>query len=141
MWETVELRHGGQPYAISIGYFTEDGAPAEITRRYERMYQEGSANTTGAADRRHPPHDYHLRRVELRNAAGALSGQFDAGDVIEIHLFSNGPAPENSFTAEFKLFNSDDEIISFGWIVGDTYEACRGNDGLPLYESRVSGQN
>ena len=35
---------------------------------YERMYQEGAENTTGAADRRHPPADYHLRRVELRNS-------------------------------------------------------------------------
>jgi len=47
-------------------------------------------------------------------AAARLKGLFDAGDVMDIHLWSSGPAPANSFTAEFKLFNSDDQIISFG---------------------------
>ena len=99
---------------LNAGRVVADGTPAEITRRYERMYQEGVENTTGAADRRHPPSDYHLRRVELRNAAGEVTGQFDATDIMEIHLWSSGPAPANSFTAEFKLFNDDDEIVSFG---------------------------
>jgi lipopolysaccharide transport system ATP-binding protein len=99
---------------LNSGHVVADGAPGDITRQYERMYQEGIENTTGAADRRHPPTEYHLRRVELRNAAGELRGHFDAGQVMEIHLWSSGPAPENSFTAEFQLFNDDDEIVSFG---------------------------
>ena len=105
------------------GRVVDDGTPHEITRRYERMYQEASDNTSGAADRRSPPRDYHLSRVELRTTTGTITGLFDAGDVMEIHLWSSGPAPENSFTAEFKLFNSDDEIISFGSAnpVRDTY--------------------
>ena len=108
---------------LNGGRVVDDGTAAEVTRKYERMYQEGVENTTGAADRRHPPMDYHLRRVELRSAAGAVSGHFDAGDVVEIHLWSSGPAPENSFTVEFKLFNDDDEVISFGSAnpVRDTY--------------------
>jgi lipopolysaccharide transport system ATP-binding protein len=108
---------------LNRGRVVDDGAPADITRRYERMYQEGAENTTGAAERRHPPVDYHLRRVELRNAAGTVTGHFDAGEVMEIHLWSSGAAPENSFTVEFKLFNDDDEIISFGSAnpVRDTY--------------------
>ncbi len=96
------------------GRVVDDGTPAAITRRYERMYQEGTENTSGAADRLHPPADYHLRRVELRNASGAPAGSFDAGETMEIHLWSSGPAPANSFTVEFKLFNDDDQIISFG---------------------------
>jgi homopolymeric O-antigen transport system ATP-binding protein len=99
---------------LNSGHIVADGTPGDITRQYERMYQEGVENTTGAADRRHPPSDYHLRRVELRNAAGQVRGQFDAGQVMEIHLWASGPAPENSFTAEFKLFNDDDQIVSFG---------------------------
>ena len=131
---------------LNRGRVVDDGAPAEITRQYERMYQEGVENTTGAADRRHPPADYHLRRVELRNAGGAATGQFDAGEVMEIHLWSSGPAPENSFTVEFKLFNSDDEVISFGSAnpVRDTYYrsehehfVCRLGP-LPLTEGRYA---
>ena len=42
---------------------------------------------------------------------------------MEIHLWSSGPAPENSFTVEFKLLNGGDTIISFGSAnpVRDTY--------------------
>jgi lipopolysaccharide transport system ATP-binding protein len=131
---------------LNGGRVVADGAPAAITRTYERMYQEGVENTTGAADRRHPPSEYHLRRVELRNAAGEASGLFDAGDMMDIHLWSSGPAPENSFTAEFKLFNDDDEVVSFGSAnpVRNTYYraehrhfVCRLGP-LPLTEGRYS---
>ena len=40
---------------LNSGRVVDDGTPGDITRRYERMYQEGTENTTGAADRRHPP--------------------------------------------------------------------------------------
>ena len=99
---------------LQRGHVVDDGAPAEVTRRYERMYQDAGDDRTGAADRAHPPADYHLRRVELRNAAGAIARDFDAGEIMEIHLWSSGRAPENSYTVEFKLLNSDDQVISFG---------------------------
>jgi lipopolysaccharide transport system ATP-binding protein len=99
---------------LQRGRVVDDGAPAEVTRRYERMYQDAGDDRTGAADRAHPPADYHLRRVELRNASGAIARDFDAGEVMEIHLWSSGRAPENSYTVEFKLLNSDDQVISFG---------------------------
>src|SRR5207244_5166661 len=57
---------------------------------------------------------YHLRRVELRKCGGGITRSFDAGDVMEIHLWSSGRAPENSFTAEFKLLDDADDVISFG---------------------------
>jgi lipopolysaccharide transport system ATP-binding protein len=131
---------------LNKGQVVADGTPGAITRTYERMYQEGVENTTGAADRRHATSDYHLRRVELRNIDGEASGQFDAGDIIDIHLWSSGPAPENSFTAEFKLFNDDDEVISFGSAnpVRDTYyrsEQCHficRLGPLPLTEGRYT---
>src|SRR4051794_19421919 len=108
---------------LQAGRVVDDGAPVAITRRYERMHQHESAQTSGAADRSPPPHDYHLRRVELRNGAGEVTGRFDAGDIMEIHLWASGPAPENSFTAEFKLLNGDGDIVSFGSAnpVRDTY--------------------
>jgi lipopolysaccharide transport system ATP-binding protein len=131
---------------LNGGRVVADGTPAAITRGYERMYQDGVENTTGAADRPHPPSDYHLRRVELRNGAGELSGQFDAGEVMDIHLWASGPAPENSFTVEFKLFNDHDEVVSFGSAnpVRDTYYrsehqhfVCRLGP-LPLTEGRYA---
>jgi hypothetical protein len=87
------------------------------------MHQKGRIGGAGSADRVRPPAGYHLRRVELRNAAGAVTGLFDAGDVMDIHLWSSGRAPENSFTVEFKLLSSDDRVISFGSAnpVRDTY--------------------
>jgi lipopolysaccharide transport system ATP-binding protein len=90
------------------------GTPDEITRRYEQTDRDPQAAGGGMAERINPPPHYHLRRVELRNVSGVVTRQFDAGDVMEIHLWSSGRAPENSFTAEFRLFNDHDEAISFG---------------------------
>ncbi|HKF66136.1 MAG TPA: polysaccharide ABC transporter ATP-binding protein [Vicinamibacterales bacterium] len=100
-----------------------EGAPDEITRRYEQMNQDPSMGAAGAADRVNPPPHYHLHRVELRNVNGCITRSFDAGDVMEIHLWSCGRAPADSFTAEFKLYNDSDEMISFGSAnpVRDTY--------------------
>jgi lipopolysaccharide transport system ATP-binding protein len=128
------------------GRVDEDGAPDEVTRRYEQMNRDPSTANAGTAERVNPPPHYHLRRVELRNQAGAVTRGFDAGDVMEIHLWSNGRAPENSFTAEFKLLNEKDELISFGTAnpVRSTYYAadnqhfvCRLGP-LPLTEGSYS---
>ena len=96
------------------GSVDTDGDPDGVTRRYEQMNRDPSSADNGAADRIHPPPHYHLRRVELRNQSGAVSRHFDAGDIMEIHLWSNTRAPENSYTVEFKLLNDQDQIISFG---------------------------
>jgi lipopolysaccharide transport system ATP-binding protein len=99
---------------LSAGRVVDDGTPGDVTRRYEQQHHENGAVQTGAVDRVHPPRGYHLKRVELRNAAGAVTSRFDAGETIEIHLWASGPAPENSYTVEFKLLNDDDHVISFG---------------------------
>jgi lipopolysaccharide transport system ATP-binding protein len=108
---------------LNGGRVVDDGRPDEVTRRYERLHQDPDTVTAGWAERINPPPHYHLRRVELRDAAGAVTRQFDAGDTMEIHLWSSGRAPENSYTAEFKLFNERDELVSFGSAnpVRDTY--------------------
>jgi lipopolysaccharide transport system ATP-binding protein len=90
------------------------GAPDDITRQYEQMNREPGTSSGGKAERINPPAHYHFRRVEIRNAAGVPTREFDAGDVMDIHLWSSGRAPENSFTVEFKLLNDADETISFG---------------------------
>ena len=96
------------------GRVDTDGDPDSVTRRYEQMNRDPSSEKAGAADRMHPPPHFHLRRVELRNQADAVSRHFDAGDVVEIHLWSSGRAPSDSYTVEFKLLNDTDQIISFG---------------------------
>ncbi|HXD75510.1 MAG TPA: ABC transporter ATP-binding protein [Vicinamibacterales bacterium] len=91
-----------------------DGEPDAVTRRYEQMNRDPSASNDGAADRVHPPPHYHLRRVELRNQSGEIARHYDAGDVMEIHLWSSERAPVDSYTVEFKLLNDQDQIVSFG---------------------------
>ncbi|MFI5179364.1 MAG: hypothetical protein ACHQO8_12400, partial [Vicinamibacterales bacterium] len=127
---------------LNGGRVVDDGAPDEVTRRYERMHADVDGRASGAADRINPPPGYHLRRVELRNAARAISNQFDAGDVVDVHLWSSGRAPENSYTVEFKLFNSQDQLISFGaanpvqrtyYTADQTHFVCRLGP-LPLTE-------
>jgi lipopolysaccharide transport system ATP-binding protein len=105
------------------GRVEQDGTPDDVTRQYEQMNQDPSMGAAGVADRVNPPPHYHVRRVELRSAGGVVTRQFDAGDVMEIHLWSSGRAPADSFTVEFKLLNDSDELISFGSAnpVRDTY--------------------
>jgi lipopolysaccharide transport system ATP-binding protein len=127
---------------LNGGRVVDDGEPDDITRRYERMHRDTAASDSGVAARVNPPPEYHLRRVELRDDTGAVTNRFDAGDVMTIHLWASGPAPENSYTVEFKLFNSQDQIISFGaanpvrdtyYQAGDTHFVCRLGP-LPLTE-------
>lgn len=99
---------------LNGGRVIDEGSPDVVTRRYERLYEDAAHAQRGAADRVHPPPHYHLRRVELRNAAGQVTRTFDAGDIMEIHLWSSGPAPENSYTVEFKLHDQEGDVISFG---------------------------
>ena len=98
---------------LNHGRVLDDGTPDVITRRYERSEQEAGDAAAGAADRANPPAAYHLRRVELRKD-GRTTRLFDAGDTMEIHLWSSGRAPENSYTVEFKLHDAEGEVISFG---------------------------
>jgi len=99
---------------LTAGRVALDGTPDDVTRTYEQMNRDPESGGAGAADRMHPPPHYHLQRVELRNQHGAITRAFDAGDVMEIHLWASGRAPENSFTTEFKLLDEADEVISFG---------------------------
>jgi ABC-type polysaccharide/polyol phosphate transport system ATPase subunit len=128
------------------GRVNQDGAPDEVTRNYEQMNREPSLAAGGGAERLNPPPHYHLQRVELRNAAGAITRGFDAGDVMEIHLWSSGRAPGDSFTAEFKLLNEAEELISFGsanpvrdtyYLAGQQHFICRLGP-LPLTEGSYS---
>ncbi len=58
------------------------GTPDDITRRYEQMDRGPETSSGGIAERLNPPPHYHLRRAELRNASGAVTRRFDAGDVM-----------------------------------------------------------
>jgi len=99
---------------LTAGTVSADGDPDSVTRRYEQMNRDPSSAGAGSADRVHPPPGYHLRRVELRNQSGTAARHFDAGDAMEIHLWSSGRAPADSYTVEFKLLNEVDQVVSFG---------------------------
>src|SRR4029077_3291859 len=51
----------------------QDGSADDVTRRYEQMNRDPSMAAAGAAERVNAPPHYHLRRVELRNANGAVT--------------------------------------------------------------------
>jgi lipopolysaccharide transport system ATP-binding protein len=108
------------------GRLVDQGTPDDVTRRYEALYRDASAATLGSASRIHAPAGFHLDRVELRNAAGVVTGTFDAGDIMELHLWSSGRAPGQSYAVEFHLYNSDDHVISYGGAnpVRNTYYAA-----------------
>jgi lipopolysaccharide transport system ATP-binding protein len=131
---------------LEAGRLAEDGAPADVTRRYEQFFRAADARNAGAADRHSPPTGYHLRRVELRDSAGKPAQQFVAGDVMEIHLWASGRAPEDSYTVEFKLHNGEGAVVSFGaanpvtqtyYRADTTHFVCRLGP-LPLTEGRYA---
>jgi len=128
---------------LEAGRVELEGTPADVTRRYEQSSSSVS-DSTGAAERLNPPPTYHLRRVELRDASGRVTDTFEAGDTMEIHLWSSGRAPADSYTVEYKLLNSEDRVISFGaanpvtdkyYRAGDTHFVCRLGP-LPLTEGQ-----
>jgi lipopolysaccharide transport system ATP-binding protein len=128
------------------GRLVADGAPGDVTRRYEQFYRRPADDLATAVERRPAPAGYHLRRVELRKRTGEPTREFEAGDIMEIHLWASGRAPEDSYTVEFKLHNSEGATISFGAAnpVTNTYyraETCHfvcRLGPLPLTEGRYA---
>ena len=78
------------------------------------MYQDRRREHDRRRRSPHPPPTITCAASSCATPPATSPDSFDAGEVMDIHLWSSGPAPENSFTAEFKLFNDDDEIVSFG---------------------------
>jgi lipopolysaccharide transport system ATP-binding protein len=99
---------------LGRGKLLAEGTPSEVTHRYERAYRSGVISRTGFADRIEPPSGYHFRRVELRDASGNMRAQFQAGELMEVHLFTNQRAPDDSFTVEFRLRDAEGILISYG---------------------------
>jgi lipopolysaccharide transport system ATP-binding protein len=130
---------------LEAGRVELEGTPGDVTRRYEQA-SKSTGDSLGIADRVHPPHGYHLTRVELRDCSGRVTDAFEAGEKIEIHLWSSGRAPADSYTVEFKLLNSEGAIISFGsanpvtakyYSAADRHFICRLGP-LPLTEGKYA---
>jgi lipopolysaccharide transport system ATP-binding protein len=126
---------------LERGRIEMEGSPDAVTRRYEKS-SKSLGGSSGVAERADAPPGYHLRRVELRNAAGEPTDSFDAGQTMEIHLWSSGRAPGDSYSVELKLLSSEDRVISFGaanpirdtyYRASDTHYVCRIGP-LPLTE-------
>jgi lipopolysaccharide transport system ATP-binding protein len=122
-----------------------EGTPADVTRAYEQS-SSSTGDMTGAAERLNPPPGYHLKRAELRDSSGRVTDSFEAGQTMEIHLWSSGRAPSDSYTVEYKILNSEDRIISFGaanpvtdtyFRAADTHFICRLGP-LPLTEGKYA---
>lgn len=99
---------------LSQGKVKAFGESGDITRLYE-IDSQPKDGESGAIQIRDPkPKNYHLERVELRNSSNKPCNNFEAGDDMFINLWTNGPAPQDSFTIEFKLRNERGNVISFG---------------------------
>lgn len=105
--DRVALFDSGQILAV--------GSADEVTRRYENISLGLSDTSPYYVDRNLKSKSYHLTRVELRNSiSGQPTSKFDAGDTIEIHLWSNMAAEQDGYTIEFFIKNDRGERISFG---------------------------
>lgn len=98
---------------LEAGRLEMEGNSADVTRRYEQSSKAGG-DSSGAVERVNPPRGYHLRRVELRNESGCPTSSFDAGETMQIHIWSSGRAAADSYTVEYQLLNSEDRVVSFG---------------------------
>lgn len=89
------------------------GDPNEITALYENEFIDKSQLNLPTQIRKPSPGGYHFSKVELRKN-GKPSVEYEAGDVMEIHLWTNKKASANSYTVEYQLCNGEGAIISFG---------------------------
>jgi lipopolysaccharide transport system ATP-binding protein len=98
---------------LSNGKVIRAGDSASVTAEYQKEIVS-DVNLVPIRDRG-PISGYHIRRVELRSAkTGQPACHFEAGDTMEIHLWSSDEAPASGYTAEFYLFNERGDRISFG---------------------------
>lgn len=100
-------------FLLEKGNIAAHGDANYITSLYESSARNCNWNIA-SVDRNQPPDHYHIKRIELRDSSGELRSNFQAGEIMEIHLWSNGFAPQDSFTVEFILYNQDFRKISFG---------------------------
>jgi lipopolysaccharide transport system ATP-binding protein len=99
---------------LSQGEITHVGETEKIIKIYEQGVFAGAKALTGIADRGKVPHRYFIKRIELKNDAGTITGFYKAGERMHIHFYMSGEAPDDSFTLEYKLYNQEQELISFG---------------------------
>jgi lipopolysaccharide transport system ATP-binding protein len=105
--DRVALLEGGQLLAV--------GSADEVTRRYELASLDINDDSSSVAERKIKKKGYYLAKVELINAStGVSSASFEAGDTIELNLWSNGPADQDGYTIEFYILNERGDRISFG---------------------------
>lgn len=103
-----------QVLLLAKGEVLKIGATDEVTAFYEETSLQESQEYVPTKIRKLDSRHYYLNKVELRNATGTPCCRFAAGEVIEVHLWSNGQAPVGRYTIEFILFNARGNRISFG---------------------------
>ena len=93
----------------------DDGSPAEVTRKYERMHQD-------AGRRQHRRRRaLSIRRPNIICAASSFAtprarspASFDAGEVMEIHLWASGRGAGEFVHRRVQAVERRRSIISFG---------------------------
>ena len=108
---------------LNGGHLVDDGTPSEITRRYERMYQDSGEHTSGAADR-----TIKIWNVETGQRIYTLSDPQDGINAIALdptgHLLAAGGLDksiriwslgEKSGKLEASLIAHEDAILRLAW--------------------------
>lgn len=112
---SVVRRLCGDAILLQGGKVSQSGSSDEVTGNYEKFALAGTQEMVASADRSAITDRYCLERVELRNATtGIPTVEFQAGDTMDIHLWTNADAPQDSFTVEYFLSNERGDRISYG---------------------------
>lgn len=98
---------------LKKGEIIDFGKPNKIISLYENEFLKKNKIKKSLKIRNISSDKYHLSKIELRKNSKP-SFKYNAGDDMEIHLWTNKNAPANSFSVEYKLYNQNGELISFG---------------------------
>ena len=99
---------------LSKGQISMVGTAEEVTSFYEKQSLEDSFAASPTVVRDPALDRYHFSKVEIRNSKGTPTIEFESGDSMEVHLWTNGQAPIDNFTIEYMLLNERGERISWG---------------------------
>lgn len=98
---------------LNSGKLEKSGSTRDIVEFYEhQVFKQNESN--GIAKRENVNKKFFISNIELRNKKGKVTNLYEAGDDLEIHVWTTGEPPSSNFTIEFNLFNELGSKISFG---------------------------
>lgn len=99
------------------GRIVDNGAPAEVTSRYEARAYRGLTESGGTFKR--SPSERRGKRVwfeqvEIRDARDELVTELQWGDTLRMVMALGGEAPADGYTVDWSMHNERGERVAFG---------------------------